>query len=79
MPASRSALTYTLRSAPEEPGRGRTIIEKFEDHGGDTPHRGRAIADGVGSIDTESVQRIAEDILEGGHEAFLQRQHRYGY
>jgi energy-coupling factor transporter ATP-binding protein EcfA2 len=42
-------------------------------------NHGRPIADGVGSIDTESVQRIAEDILEGGHEAFLQRQHRYGY
>lgn len=42
-------------------------------------NRGKPIADGVGSIDTESVQRIAEDILEGGHEAFLQRQHRYGY
>lgn len=41
--------------------------------------RGRPIGDGMGSIDSEGVRRIAEDILEGGHEAFTQRRHRYGY
>jgi AAA domain, putative AbiEii toxin, Type IV TA system len=41
--------------------------------------RGRPIQDGVGSIDSAGVRRIAEDILEGGHEAFNQRRHRYGY
>lgn len=41
--------------------------------------RGRPIRDGVGSIDSIGVRRIAEDILEGGHEAFTQRRHRYGY
>jgi DNA repair ATPase RecN len=40
---------------------------------------GRPIEDGVGSIDSEGVRRVAEEILEGGHEAFNQRRYRYGY
>lgn len=41
--------------------------------------RGRPIQDGVGSIDSAGVRRVAEDILEGGHDAFTQRRQRYGY
>jgi DNA repair ATPase RecN len=41
--------------------------------------KGKPIHDGVGSIDSSGVRQIAEDILEGGHEAFTQRRRRYGY
>lgn len=41
--------------------------------------KGMPIHHGVGSIDSSGVRDIAEDILEGGHEAFTQGRRRYGY
>ena len=35
-------------------------------------------AGGVGSLDDESVRKIAEGLLEGGPDAFVARKHLYG-
>lgn len=42
-------------------------------------HKGWAAVDGIGSLDTQSVREYAEDLLEGGREAFSARQHLYGF
>lgn len=42
-------------------------------------HKGWAASDGIGSLDTQSVRGYAEDLLEGGREAFSARQHLYGF
>jgi DNA repair ATPase RecN len=55
-------------------GDAELLISLESEHG-----HGGLIENGVGSIDSVGVRRIAEDILEGGHEAFNQRRHRYGY
>lgn len=34
---------------------------------------------GLGSLDTLTVREYAEDLLEGGHDAFSARQHLYGF
>ncbi len=41
--------------------------------------RGRVAADGAGSLDEESVRTLAEQILEGGREAFGRRRYLYGF
>lgn len=33
----------------------------------------------VGSVDRPEIQRLAAEVLEGGHEAFIQRQRKYGF
>lgn len=40
---------------------------------------GWAATDGVGSLDAKSVRAYAEDLLEGGRDAFSARQHLYGF
>jgi len=40
---------------------------------------GWPVADGMGSLDTKSVRQHAEDLLEGGRDAFSARQHLYGF
>jgi DNA repair ATPase RecN len=40
---------------------------------------GRMVADGVGSLDVQSVRACAEDLLEGGRDAFNARKHLYGF
>lgn len=35
--------------------------------------------DGIGSLDTKAVREYAEDLLEGGRDAFRARQHLYGF
>ncbi|TNC18618.1 hypothetical protein FHE66_06155 [Georgenia sp. 311] len=40
---------------------------------------GRTAADGVGSLDIQSVRAYAEDLLEGGRDAFNARKHLYGF
>lgn len=40
---------------------------------------GRMAADGVGSLDIQSVRAYAEDLLEGGRDAFNARKHLYGF
>lgn len=42
-------------------------------------HKGWTAPDGVGSLDNQSVREYAEDLLEGGREAFSARQHLYGF
>lgn len=41
--------------------------------------RGRAAADGIGSLDEMPIRKHAERILEGGEEAFKARRHLYGF
>ncbi|MDN5932784.1 MAG: AAA family ATPase, partial [Pseudonocardia sp.] len=41
--------------------------------------KGRVIPDGAGSLDEEPVRRLAEQILEGGREAFDRRRYLYGF
>lgn len=41
--------------------------------------RGRAAADGIGSLDEAPIRKYAERILEGGEEAFKARRHLYGF
>ncbi|GAB4005231.1 TrlF family AAA-like ATPase [Nocardioides ultimimeridianus] len=45
---------------------------------GDGQH-GRPAADGIGSLDDERIREHAENILEGGPDAFNARQHLYGF
>lgn len=45
---------------------------------GDGQH-GNMAADGVGSLDVQSVRAYAEDLLEGGRDAFNARKHLYGF
>lgn len=45
---------------------------------GDGNHSAPA-ADGVGSLDSQQIKVLAEDILEGGRKAFEARQHLYGF
>lgn len=40
---------------------------------------GRVAADGLGSLDVQSVRAYAEDLLEGGRDAFNARKHLYGF
>ncbi|MCS4275155.1 DNA repair ATPase RecN [Mycetocola sp. BIGb0189] len=40
---------------------------------------GRLVSDGIGSLDTASVRQHAEDLLEGGRDAFSARKHLYGF
>ncbi|WP_448062514.1 TrlF family AAA-like ATPase [Cellulomonas hominis] len=40
---------------------------------------GRMAADGVGSLDVQTVRAYAEDLLEGGRDAFNARKHLYGF
>ena len=40
--------------------------------------KGRIIQGGIGSIDTPSVRDYAVQVLEGGREAFLMREKKYG-
>lgn len=42
-------------------------------------HKGWPAQGGLGSMDTESVREYAEDLLEGGRDAFSARQHLYGF
>lgn len=42
-------------------------------------HNGWPAPDGVGSLDAQSVRGYAEDLLEGGRDAFSARQHLYGF
>jgi len=41
--------------------------------------KGRVAADGAGSLDEEPVRVLAEQILEGGREAFGRRRYLYGF
>ncbi|MGD8215787.1 TrlF family AAA-like ATPase [Aestuariimicrobium sp. Y1814] len=41
--------------------------------------RGRPAADGIGSLDDKKIRAHAENILEGGPDAFNARQHLYGF
>ena len=41
-------------------------------------HKGWIDADGIGSIDTESIKQSVEKILEGGEVAFRMRKEKYG-
>lgn len=41
--------------------------------------RGRPATDGVGSLDDKKIRAHAENILEGGADAFNARQHLYGF
>ncbi len=45
---------------------------------GDGQH-GRPAADGIGSLDDKNIRAHAENILEGGPDAFNARQHLYGF
>jgi hypothetical protein len=45
---------------------------------GDGEH-GWVAPNGMGSLDTANVRQLAEDLLEGGREAFSARQHLYGF
>lgn len=45
---------------------------------GDGQH-GRPAADGIGSLDDRKIRAHAENILEGGPDAFNARQHLYGF
>jgi hypothetical protein len=45
---------------------------------GDGQH-GRPMTDGIGSLDDAPIRALAENILEGGPEAFNARQHLYGF
>lgn len=45
---------------------------------GDGQH-GRPAADGIGSLDDKKIRAHAENILEGGPDAFNARQHLYGF
>ncbi len=40
---------------------------------------GWPIADGMGSLDSKSVREHAENLLEGGRDAFDARKHLYGF
>lgn len=40
---------------------------------------GRTVPDGIGSLDIQSVRAYAEDLLEGGKDAFNARKHLYGF
>lgn len=50
------------------------IILAMEEQDG----KGRIIQGGIGSIDTPSVRDYAVQVLEGGREAFLMREKKYG-
>lgn len=41
--------------------------------------KGWPASGGIGSMDTETVREYAEDLLEGGRDAFSARQHLYGF
>ncbi len=45
---------------------------------GDGQH-GKPAADGIGSLDDKKIRAHAENILEGGPDAFNARQHLYGF
>lgn len=45
---------------------------------GDGQH-GRPAEDGIGSLDNKTIRRYAENILEGGPDAFNARQYLYGF
>lgn len=45
---------------------------------GDGQH-GWLTSDGVGSLDVSTVRAYAEDLLEGGRDAFNARKHLYGF
>lgn len=40
---------------------------------------GMPFQDGIGSLDSAVIRKLAEDILEGGRDAFDARQHLYGF
>jgi hypothetical protein len=45
---------------------------------GDGQH-GWPAKDGIGSLDDKTIRSYAENILEGGPDAFNARQHLYGF
>ncbi len=51
------------------------LIVTMEGDGGN----GRTVLDGVGSLDNPQVRGYAENLLEGGPDAFNARQHLYGF
>jgi hypothetical protein len=42
-------------------------------------HHGRAVDNGIGSLDDSQIRSLVENILEGGPAAFNARQHLYGF
>lgn len=38
----------------------------------------RLSPDAIGSVDKPEIQKLASDVLEGGHETFAKRQQEYG-
>ena len=42
-------------------------------------NRGWPVVDGIGSLDDESIRKLAENLLEGGPAAFNARHHLYGF
>lgn len=42
-------------------------------------HHGRAVDNGIGSLDDAQIRSLVENILEGGPAAFNARQHLYGF